>query len=261
MNLNNYNWNNINLIDIFRVTSSPAGTRFFEHGRTDIFQIGLKVKGSSEIIYNQKKYPFCAGTVLYLPKEKSNNIDYQTTILEQGESICIFFNSTSELPDNPILIQKNDMHTYNLFSDLCGIYNQTCKDTFLCMSVFYNILSSIQQKVKENPISGKDKLTNITEYMQKHVTDKYIDFNTLAENNNISIDHFRHIFRKKYNISPLQYFHLLKIDYIKSLIHNPNYSISDISVMMGFEDLNYFSRFFKKHTGISPSEYKKTYII
>lgn len=100
-------------------------------------------------------------------------------------------------------------------------------------------------------------MTEVIMYMQSHVTDMYMDFNMLAAESGMSIDHFRHEFKRVYNLSPLQYFHKLKIEFIKKLMHNREYAIGDIAKIMGFDDLNYFSRFFKKHVGISPSEYKK----
>ncbi|KMQ69113.1 hypothetical protein ACM39_03100 [Chryseobacterium sp. FH2] len=43
----------------------------------------------------------------------------------------------------------------------------------------------------------------------------------------------------------------------KSLLSNTGLSISDIAYSLGIEDPSYFTRFFKKHTGISPNQYRK----
>lgn len=43
----------------------------------------------------------------------------------------------------------------------------------------------------------------------------------------------------------------------KALLSQPHYSVSEISFALGVEDVSYFSRFFKKHSGISPSDYRK----
>lgn len=265
MNLNHYEWNNIKFMDIFRVSSGKTGTKYFQHGRCDIFQLGFKIYGTSDIIYNNKKYCFADKSVLYLPKETSTDIEYHKTISENGESICVFFDSPNTLPTEPVLIQNNDnndIQIRNMFFELLNAYNQPVRDTFVCMSLFYNILSHLNKKISTNPCGNETKangidLNNIILYIQNHICDEYIDFDLLAKNNKISIDHFRHIFKKTYNISPLQYFHKAKINYIKNLLHNSNYSIGDIAALLGFNDLNYFSRFFKKHTGISPSEYRK----
>lgn len=260
MELNDYNWSNIKFTEIFRVTSSKAGTKFFEHGRTDIYQIGLKMTGSSKITYNGNEYDFKTGSVLFLPKENVPDIDYKTFILKQGESLCIFFNSNAKLPKAPILIQQCDIQIYDLFLKIHKAYNSPNRDFFECTGILFEILSAINKKLNK-----KDEKSNYTEkiitYMQKHVTDKYIDFSLLAKNSNMGIDHFRHTFKKNLNVSPLQYFNKLKTEYIKKLLHNRKYSIKEVALMSGFENFNYFSRFFKKHTGYSPSEYRKIYFM
>ena len=41
------------------------------------------------------------------------------------------------------------------------------------------------------------------------------------------------------------------------MIASTNYKIVDIALMVGFENMSYFSSVFKKYEGISPAEYKK----
>ena len=49
----------------------------------------------------------------------------------------------------------------------------------------------------------------------------------------------------------------MSIQEAKMQLKHTNQSISDIAFQLGFEDLSYFSRFFKKATGVSPMEYRK----
>ena len=42
------------------------------------------------------------------------------------------------------------------------------------------------------------------------------------------------------------------------LLENTNYSINQIASVVGYDNPLYFSRLFKKHTGMSPREYKKS---
>jgi len=48
-----------------------------------------------------------------------------------------------------------------------------------------------------------------------------------------------------------------RIRQAKLLLRNTEKSISEIAEAVGISNYNYFSRIFKKHTGISPSEYRK----
>ncbi|MFP3596789.1 helix-turn-helix domain-containing protein [Chryseobacterium sp. SIMBA_029] len=43
----------------------------------------------------------------------------------------------------------------------------------------------------------------------------------------------------------------------KALLSLPHLSVSEIAFTLGVDDVSYFSRFFKKHSGMSPSDYRK----
>ena len=52
---------------------------------------------------------------------------------------------------------------------------------------------------------------------------------------------------------------MLKIEESKRIIRQRQYNITQVSNMLGFNSVHYFSRLFKKITGASPSEYEKTF--
>ena len=66
------------------------------------------------------------------------------------------------------------------------------------------------------------------------------------------------IFKDTTGKSPMEYYHNLKITEAKKLIREENYSISEISDMLGFSSIHIFSRAFKKAVGFSPTAYKKS---
>lgn len=64
-------------------------------------------------------------------------------------------------------------------------------------------------------------------------------------------------FKRVTGKSIMAYYDTLKIEKAKHLLKNPNYSIKEISEILSFDTPNYFSKFFKKHTNLTPTEYKK----
>ncbi|MGL6221188.1 MAG: helix-turn-helix domain-containing protein, partial [Lacrimispora sphenoides] len=63
------------------------------------------------------------------------------------------------------------------------------------------------------------------------------------------------VFKKYKGTSPIEYFTKLKIEKAKELmIQFPDLSLRKISESLGFNDVYYFSKVFKKITGIAPSE-------
>ena len=54
---------------------------------------------------------------------------------------------------------------------------------------------------------------------------------------------------------PLEYRSSLLAKRASQLLREGSFSVTEVAEMLGFESVSYFSRFFKKHKGISPSKY------
>ncbi|WP_375541021.1 helix-turn-helix domain-containing protein [Paenibacillus tyrfis] len=65
-------------------------------------------------------------------------------------------------------------------------------------------------------------------------------------------NHFKEMFGK----SPILLHREIKIEKAKSLLKIQEMNITEISTSLGFNDIQTFTRLFKKYTGISPSQYK-----
>ena len=256
---NSCDWSKPEIKSVFGIRSGKAGTKITDAANTQIYQLSIKLNGLTEIFYNGEKINFCGGSVLYLPKEKSTDIDYHKTIIEQSNGICIFFDSCNPLPDKPILIKYTDQETEKLFLKINSIFNAPDCNFFESMSEFYRLLAVLDKALAEETGAKNKRINAAAIYMQKHLCAPFADMKTMAETCGMNVDSFRHEFKKIYGISPLQYYNQLKMNYIKSLICRNEYSMTYIANAAGFSDLNYFSRFFKKHMGVSPTSYKKSF--
>jgi AraC family transcriptional regulator len=70
--------------------------------------------------------------------------------------------------------------------------------------------------------------------------------------------HFLRLFTKYVGLSPYQYILKRKIDISKALLIETDNQIIDIAFEIGFNSHTNFSTRFKKFTGITPEEYRKT---
>lgn len=124
---------------------------------------------------------------------------------------------------------------------------------FTQLAVMLSRLYSFE--VSEN----KQDIINIAKavsYIENHF-DESISVAELAELSHYSERHFMRIFRKAYNASPIEYIINLRINRACALLTGAELTVSETAVKCGFDDVNYFSRLFKKKTGVSPSEYRK----
>ncbi len=72
----------------------------------------------------------------------------------------------------------------------------------------------------------------------------------------ISYAHQCRIFKQSYGISPLQYVTEQRMTRVKNLLRDTDCPVSAIAEMVGYDQLGYFSRVFKKSTGLTPREYR-----
>lgn len=79
----------------------------------------------------------------------------------------------------------------------------------------------------------------------------------LAEMCKLSKSYFIKLFKSVTGDSPQQYYARVSVDRGRSLLSSTSYNISEIAALCGMDDSLYFSRFFKKHTGFSPTAYRK----
>lgn len=96
----------------------------------------------------------------------------------------------------------------------------------------------------------------LKDYLIKYYN-KDINFNLIANNMNYSPSYLSKIFYQYYDSSPSKYLISLRIQKAQHLLlHNPELSIRQIGESVGYDDQGYFSRIFKKQTGLSPLEYR-----
>lgn len=86
-----------------------------------------------------------------------------------------------------------------------------------------------------------------------------LQISKLAASLNISTDYFIRLFKAMMGLTPKQYLQNLRIQEAVSIMYQePDLPISEIAQKAGFDDINYFSRYFKKVTGLTPTQYAKS---
>lgn len=105
----------------------------------------------------------------------------------------------------------------------------------------------------------KDILSPALFYLVNNL-DKPYDASALAKQLNTSQTHMCRMFKKAFDCRPGEYAETLKVNYAKSLLENNiSLSVDEIARMTGYDNTSYFIMLFKKHTGITPFQYKTTH--
>ena len=101
------------------------------------------------------------------------------------------------------------------------------------------------------------KLSPAISYIAEHYTET-LDCHLLAELCHMSLSYFYELFKKEFNVTPLEYRNKIILQNAKAMLRGGDMAINEIASILGFSDIAYFSRFFKKHTKKAPSNYIKT---
>ena len=128
----------------------------------------------------------------------------------------------------------------------------------LCKAELYKIIYELTQEKNDPylPESRQNLLKPAVEYIHKNYTEELVSMEFLSELCGISYDYFRRLFKKYHGTSPVKYINSLKLKRAKELLASGFYSVSEVAFASGFSDLSHFSRFFKAHVGVLPSEYR-----
>ena len=99
-------------------------------------------------------------------------------------------------------------------------------------------------------------VASIEKYIKKHLGEP-LSTNSICAVFKISNSHLYRIFRKHVKMSFVEYVSKLRIDEaMKMLEADPEVSIKAVAEQLGFSDQFYFSKVFRAHTGVSPSEFR-----
>ena len=80
----------------------------------------------------------------------------------------------------------------------------------------------------------------------------------IAATLNVNPSHLSRKFKSETNMNMMDYINQKRIEEAKLYLERDNISITEIAFLVGFNDLNYFSRVFKKFTSQTPSQYIKS---
>jgi len=120
-----------------------------------------------------------------------------------------------------------------------------------------------------NKLNDKNVLeSNIDPFMQQIIDsiEKNID-NNLFDVNGISTAlnvHKSQLYRKIKSLTsktPLELILEMRMAKAKELLKDPTVRINEVAYACGFSDSNYFSKVFKKHVELTPSEYAKKHMV
>ena len=82
-----------------------------------------------------------------------------------------------------------------------------------------------------------------------------VDLDYAASLSYLSRDRFNHVFKEVTGFAPNEYVRKIRVERAKPLLRDEGMTVRECAESVGFDDVNYFCRVFKKETGVTPKKY------
>lgn len=101
-------------------------------------------------------------------------------------------------------------------------------------------------------------IKSVTTFIDENYLKADLSLKDVAAHFELSPNYFGITFKRETGVSFNQYLTQLRMEKAKSFLQNPFVKVYEAGEAVGFEDYAYFSKTFKKYTGMSPSDYRKS---
>lgn len=253
----------------YRLIRRPKLPTWRPRGRLD-YQLLYIASGKAHFYLNGNDETVDAGSmVLYRPKEEQHYVYYGK---DKTEVFWVHFtggNVTNILRKYGF---KDRQHVFFAGSnpEYRQIYERMISELQKCPPFFEENLTLLlnhllilvsrqtgaRAQVKEMNPYTRAAMENAVQYFDTHYSED-IRIEEFAASKAMSTSWFIRSFREYCRMTPKQYITNLRITNAKILLRQTEFPVSEIGAIVGFDNALYFSRIFRRQTGMSPSEYRR----
>ncbi len=251
----------------YRLLTKPKLPTNRPRGRID-YQILYIASGKAHFYFNGIEEIVAAGnTVIYRPKEEQRYYYYGA---DHTEVYWVHFTGSNVknilrkygIPDKAHVIHTGTSLEYKqIFLQMIREL-KLCKEDYeeLLVNYLKQLLIMLHRLMGRKP-KGRNRL--LMEEMDSAVSyfhenyNKPISIEEYAAGRHMSISWFIRNFKEYTEATPAQYIQSLRISNAQTLLETTNYNVSEIAQILGYDDPFYFSRVFKKQSGLSPTEFRR----
>lgn len=176
---------------------------------------------------------------------------HPSRFLQAADGACnILYLALSLLPDG----EENMAEIFSSYSDgYRSIYRFTNVEQIVeWMTIFRDGLCEILKSKRKT--YKAHVITNVQHYIDNHITEK-LSLNEVAAVFGLSPNYLSILFKKNSSLGFSEYISQAKVKKAKALLLEQNMKIYEAADSLGFESAFYFSKVFKKVTGLSPRDF------
>lgn len=239
------------------------------HRHPNYSEIVLIRKGRMTVLLNNASYEV----------SKNDVIVYNSGLLHderpvEGEPFCSYVCGVTgfEFPGHPKnwlpVGQSPVLHMGNRAEHMEKIFRLTLDEVLyihshsngeeICQYLLCSLITILLSTARHSPVHEDSDYSlgqRIKRFIDDHYTDN-INLDTISESLQVSKFYMVHVFSEEIGYSPIQYIINRRMGEAQNLLIQTNLPIQHIAQMIGYENTNYFNQLFKKHTGLSPGNFR-----
>ena len=142
------------------------------------------------------------------------------------------------------------------FEQLHALWNQSSDFDIPTFTEWLELWEMIKGGSVKEEQDIETKIQNIIKHMDLHFEEEF-QVEDMARHSGVTPNIFYKRFKESTSLSPLQYVTRNRIEKARQLLVEEDVSIREIANAVGYPDMYYFSRTFKKMVGIPPTRYRQ----
>lgn len=155
---------------------------------------------------------------------------------------------------------KNPALVKTLFDEFFMAYREGVNGEFLMLSLLFELFHTNYNDQERLPKEYDEKekyVLKAIEFIEQNYS-KQITVYDIAQRINISSKYMYRLFKRYTGTSPSEFLNRYRITKAQTLLLRTEKSVSSISELVGYKDISYFNRVFKKYSlGVSPSAFRR----
>ncbi|RUS46873.1 AraC family transcriptional regulator [Cohnella sp. AR92] len=200
------------------------------------------------VIHEECSSPACPLGVYYCGVKVPYDEKYGTDLI-----------SRDVLPQIPT--HEDSEKLQSLFAALHQEFVQR-KDGFeiVCSGLLTAIIALVRRMSEDRPPACKKDPDTLAARMKEYLDRNYLKhlaLNDIAEAFHMNAYYLAHVFKDKYDDSPINYMLRRRMEEATRLLMHTDMKVVEIAGFLGYENANYFTNLFRKTMGESPTQFKK----